>query len=383
MLGSRALRTLLVAAAASNLGDGVTVAAAPLLAASLTTDPRTIGAVGVALTLPWLLFALPSGAVADRADRRWLMVGADLVRAGTIGLLAVAVLAGRASIPVLLVVFCVTTSADTVFHNASQAALPMVVERDGLPRANARFQTVQIAGTTLVGPPLGGVLFAVAAAAPFAVDAASFLISGALLSTLRGRLRPERTGDRSTIWADITEGARWLLAHRVLRTICWVLTLENIVEVAGFVMLVLLAREELGLDARGYGLLLASFAVGGLGGLRSPNGSTSGSGTPAAWSAPPPGWPAPGRCWPPPPAPSSPAWPWRCTALRRCGGTWSPPRSVRRWSPSGFRAGSTAPIGWRAGGRPRWARPPVAWSRPRSACARSMPAPLRWWRCWR
>src|SRR5215211_405673 len=83
MLGSRVLRTLLVAAVASNLGDGVTVAAAPLLAASLTTDPRTIGAVGVALTLPWLLFALPSGAVADRADRRWLMVGADLVRAGT------------------------------------------------------------------------------------------------------------------------------------------------------------------------------------------------------------------------------------------------------------------------------------------------------------
>jgi MFS family permease len=222
MLGSRALRTLLVAAAASNLGDGVTVAAGPLLAASLTTDPRTIGAVGVALTLPWLLFALPSGAIADRADRRWLMVGADLVRAGTIGLLAVAVLVGRASIPVLLVVFFVTTSADTVFHNASQAALPMVVERDGLPRANARFQTVQIAGTTLVGPPLGGVLFAVAAAAPFAVDAASFLISGTLLSTLRGRLRPERTGDPSTIWADIAEGARWLLGHRVLRTICWV-----------------------------------------------------------------------------------------------------------------------------------------------------------------
>ena len=240
MLGSRALRTLLVAAA-SNLGDGVTVAAAPLLAASLTTDPRTFGAVGVALTLPWLLFALPSGAVADRADRRWLMVGADLVRAGTIGLLAVAVLAGRASIPVLLVVFFVTTSADKVFHNASQAALPMVVERDGLPRANARFETGQIAGTTLVGPPLGGVLFAVVAAAPFAVDAASFLISGALLSTLRGRLRPERTGDPSTIWADIVEGA-------------------------GFVMLVLLAREEPGLDARGYGLLLASFAVGGLGG---------------------------------------------------------------------------------------------------------------------
>jgi MFS family permease len=264
MLRSRALRTLLVAAAASNLGDGVTVAAAPLLAASLTEDPRRIGAVGVALTLPWLLFALPSGAVADRADRRWLMVAADLVRAACMGLLALAVLTGEASIPVLLVVFFATTTAYTVFHNASQAALPMVVDRDGLSRANARFQTVQIVGATLVGPPLGGLLFAAAAAAPFALDAASFAVSAALLATLPGRLRPERAEAPSTISADIVEGARWLLGHRVLRTICWVLTLENIAEVAGFVMLVLLAREELGLDARGYGLLLASFAVGGL-----------------------------------------------------------------------------------------------------------------------
>jgi hypothetical protein len=194
------------------------------------------------------------------------MVGADLVRAACMGLLALAVLGGRATIPVLLVIFFLTTSADTVFHNASQAALPMVVDRDALPRANARFQTVQIAGTTLLGPPLGAVLFAAAAAAPFALDAASFLVSGALLATLRGRLRPERTGDPSTIRADIAEGARWLLRHRVLRTICWVLTVENIVEVAGLVMLVLLARQELGLGARGYGLLLAGFAVGGLGG---------------------------------------------------------------------------------------------------------------------
>jgi MFS family permease len=246
------------------LQPGRQATAAPLLAASLTEDPRRIGAVGVALTLPWLLFALPSGAVADRADRRWLMVAADLARTACMGLLALAVLTGQASIPVLLMVFFATTTADTVFRNASQAALPMVVDRDGLPRANARFQTVQIVGTTLVGPPLGGLLFAAAAAAPFALDAASFAVSAALLATLPGRLRPEPAEVPSTIRADIAEGARWLLGHRVLRTICWVLTLENIAEVAGFVMLVLLAREALGLDARGYGVLLASFAVGGL-----------------------------------------------------------------------------------------------------------------------
>ena len=74
----RSFGTLLAAGGLSNVGDGVTLAAAPLLAASITRDPRAIGAIGAAWSLPWLLFALVSGAVADRGDRRWLMVGADL-----------------------------------------------------------------------------------------------------------------------------------------------------------------------------------------------------------------------------------------------------------------------------------------------------------------
>ena len=265
MARSRAFGTLLVAAGVSDLGDGVTLAAAPLLAASLTTDPRAVGAVAMAATLPWLLFALPSGAVADRADRRWLMVGSDVVRAACLCLLALAVLAGRASIPALAAVFFVTTAAQTLFHNASQAALPMVIDRDRLPRANARFQTVQIVGSELAGPALGGLLFAAVAPVPFAVDAASFAVSAGLLAMLPGRLRPHRDPDaHTTLRADIAEGARWLLSHRVLRTICWVLAAENLVEMAGFAMLVLLARQVLDLGPGGYGLLLTGLAVGGL-----------------------------------------------------------------------------------------------------------------------
>jgi predicted MFS family arabinose efflux permease len=383
MLRSRALRTLLVAAAASNLGDGVTVAAAPLLAASLTEDPRRIGAVGVALTLPWLLFALPSGAVADRADRRWLMVAADLARTACMGLLALAVLTGQASIPILLVVFFATTTADTVFHNASQAALPMVVDRDGLPRANARFQTVQIVGATLVGPALGGLLFAAAAAAPFALDAVSFAVSAALLATLPGRLRSERAEAPSTIRADIVEGARWLLGHRVLRTICWVLTLENIAEVAGYVMLVLLAREGLGLDARGYGLLLASSAAGGLlgaavterlhrqaGDAGSLVGATVAMAGARALLA----------------ATTSPAVAGLALALYGFAAVWwnivtasfrqaVVPERLQGRVNSAYRLASWGPA--------RWGRPPAGWSPPRSACAPSTPAPRSWSDCWR
>jgi MFS family permease len=267
---SRSFGTLLAAGAVSNLGDGVTMAAAPLLAASITRDPRAIGAVGAAWSLPWLLFPLLSGAIADRADRRWLMVGADLARTLSLATLALAVAAGRASIPALLVVFFVNATAETVFDTAWQSTLPMVVDRAELPRANGWLQTVEFAGNGLLGPAAGGVLFAAAAAAPFAVDAASFAVSALLVASVPGRLRAAGAGSselpRPTLRADIAEGVRWLLGHRVLRTICWVLAVENIVEMAGFTMLVLLAQDVLGLDARGYGLLLACLAVGGMAG---------------------------------------------------------------------------------------------------------------------
>ena len=262
----RPLATLLAAGAVSSLGDGVTLAAAPLLAASVTRDPRAIAAVRVAWSLPWLLFALVSGAVADRADRRRLMVGADLVRVASLAVLTAAVLGGRASIPALVALFFVNAAAETVFDTAWQSTLPMVVDHDELPRANAWLQTTELAGNGLLGPALGGVLFATAAAAPFAVDAVSFGLSALLLATVPGRFRAAgpAAGRRPTLRADIAEGVRWLLGHRVLRTICWVLAIENIVEMAGLAMLVLLAQDVLGLDARGYGLLLACLAVGGM-----------------------------------------------------------------------------------------------------------------------
>jgi MFS family permease len=267
----RRFGTLLAAGAISNLGDGVTLAAAPLLAASITRDPRAIGAVGAAWSLAWLLFALVSGAVADRGDRRRLMIGADLVRTASLAVLAVAVAAGRPSILLLVAVYFVNAAAETVFDTAWQATLPMVVARGDLPRANGWLQTVDFATNGLLGPAAGGVLFAAAAAAPFAVDAVSFAVSALLLATLPGRFRaaaPDAAAGAAPagrpLRADIAEGVRWLLGHRVLRTICWLLAIENMVEMAGLAMLVLLAQDVLGLGARGYGLLWACLAVGGV-----------------------------------------------------------------------------------------------------------------------
>ena len=126
---------LWTASAVSNLGDGVTLVAGPLLAASLTRDPRLVAGLVVAQRLPWLLFSLVSGALVDRLDRRPVMVTVDAARSVAVGLLGLAVLADAASLPLLYAVFFALGTAETLFDNAAVSILPAVVPRDQLARA--------------------------------------------------------------------------------------------------------------------------------------------------------------------------------------------------------------------------------------------------------
>lgn len=247
----------------SNLGDGVTLAAMPLLAATLTRDPSIVALVTVFTTLPWLLFALIGGALADRLDRRLLMGNADLFRMAAIGGLGVAVLANGESIPLLCAVGFALGTAECLFDNASQAILPMVVDSDVLENANGRLYAAEIVTNQFVGPPLGAVLFALAAAAPFLLDAASFAIAAVLVLMLRGTFRPPAR-PRAALRVDIAEGVRWLRDHTLLRTLAIALGISNLLEQAMFSILVLYALEELDLSEAGYGLLLAAGAVGAL-----------------------------------------------------------------------------------------------------------------------
>jgi hypothetical protein len=169
---------LWTANAVSNLGDGVTLVAGPLLAASLTRDPRLVAGLAVAQRLPWLLFSLVSGALVDRLDRRLLMVRVDAARCVAVGLLGVAVLADAASLPLLYVVFFALGTAETLFDNAAVSILPAVVPRAQLARANGRLLGAQMVANELVAPPLGGLLFAAAAAVPFLLDAGTFAAAG-------------------------------------------------------------------------------------------------------------------------------------------------------------------------------------------------------------
>jgi MFS family permease len=257
---------LWTANAVSNLGDGVTLVAGPLLAASLTRDPRLVAGLAVAQRLPWLLFSLVSGALVDRLDRRLLMVRVDAARCVAVGLLGVAVLADAASLPLLYVVFFALGTAETLFDNAAVSILPAVVPRAQLARANGRLLGAQMVANELVAPPLGGLLFAVAAAVPFLLDAGSFAAAAVLIAAMRGRFRVERpqAAPPTTLRSEIAEGVRWLWRNRLLRIIALALGIMNLTLMATESILVLFAQERLGLGPVGYGALLSSIAVGGI-----------------------------------------------------------------------------------------------------------------------
>lgn len=187
-------RTLWLATASSNLGDGVALVAAPLLAATLTADPAAIAGLTFAQRLPWLLFPILGGALADRLDRRRLMVAVALARAALVAALAAALLTDRASLPLLYAVFFLLSSGETLFDTAAATILPAIVPRVGLPRANARLSAALTVTNQFVGPPLGGALFAVAVALPFLVGAGGLAAAAAILLTLRGTFRAPAEG---------------------------------------------------------------------------------------------------------------------------------------------------------------------------------------------
>jgi MFS family permease len=261
-------KKLWTASTISNLGDGVTLVAAPLLAASLTRDPLLIAGTFFVKQLAWLLFSLHAGAIIDRLDRRFLMGYVDFFRSALIGFLGVAVLLDFAGIPLLYAVFFLIGAAEPLFDNASVAVLPAVVDRQELHKANGRLFAAQIVMGDFVGPPFGGFLFATAAALPFLLDAGTFAAAAALVLALRGRFRVERPEGvaATTLLQEIGEGLRWLLGHRLILALALVLGVAGFAVMGVFSILVLYAQEILGLGGVGYGVLMTAFAAGGVAG---------------------------------------------------------------------------------------------------------------------
>ncbi|NNC92183.1 MAG: MFS transporter [Acidimicrobiia bacterium] len=259
---------LWTASTISNLGDGVVFAAFPLIVASLTRDPIAVSVLAFSLRLPWLLFALPAGAIVDRNDRRRLMVGADLVRATALAILAVALATGDPSLLVLYLVGFLVGMAETIFDSAAEAFLPAIVEPPSLSKANGRLVSARWVANSFIGPPLGAGLFVAAIWLPVAVDAITFLAAAILVVSIAGSFSADRAPQAKTMRADIGEGVRWLWNHRLLRATALMAGGYNLVVSGMVAILVLFAQDEVGLSDLGFGIVLAALGVGGLvGGL--------------------------------------------------------------------------------------------------------------------
>ncbi|QKW22605.1 MFS transporter [Kitasatospora sp. NA04385] len=260
---NRPLRVLLGASVLANTGDGVLRTGLLLVVAHLTGSVDTSSLVMAVTTVPWLLFGIPAGMLADRVSRKAAMVAADGARAVLILAIGAAAWAGEPSLPLLLTLAFLVGVAETVFNTSGETVLPILVPAAELTRANGQLATTVRVTGQFVAPSLAGWLTALAAPVTFLVAGAGYLGSMLRLTALPrdvGRVPPPaRPVERVRPWT----GLAFLARHRAIRmiTVAGVLTtLANTSFLALFVVYATTGPLHLG-DA-GYGVLLSSVGVG-------------------------------------------------------------------------------------------------------------------------
>ena len=260
----RSFRWLLASSIVTNVGDGIALAAGPLLVASQTRDPLLVSMALLAQQLPNLLFGLVAGGVADRFDRRRIVVAVNLGRALVLAVLAATIASGTVSIVVVLATLFVLGTAEVFADVGSSALLPRLVRREFLGLANARLTGSFLLTNQLLAPPIGALLFTVGMALPFAANAACFVLGALLVSRVVTQIAAEPAGERRSFRADLVEGVRWLVAHPPMRTLALTIVAFNVTYGAAWAVLVLYADEHLGMNEIGFGLLTTAIAVGGV-----------------------------------------------------------------------------------------------------------------------
>ncbi|MEU5635037.1 MFS transporter [Streptomyces rishiriensis] len=261
---------LWLASAVSALGDGVRNAALPLLAFSFTDNPVLLSLTTIVTALGMMMAPI-GGVWADIFDRRALLIAIDVCRFAVVGLIALGVLTDTLSLVFVYIAAAVLGMGESVFLVTAQAFLPKVVPAERMTTANGRLHAVQVVLRDSIGQPLGGVLFALTAAAPFLLDGASFLLGVMLLlfPFLR-TLRTDPSGPRTGWWPMVREGLSYLRADPLLMRLALVLGTLNFFTMSLGVLMVLYVVQWLHLPESAYGFFLAANALGGVvGGLGS------------------------------------------------------------------------------------------------------------------
>ncbi len=249
----------------SNLGDGIGLAAGPLLIASQTQDPLLVALGALLQRLPWLVFGLYAGVLADRVDRRGLVVGVNLMRAAVLAAVTGALVGGYVNVTVVLVAMLLLGTAEVFADTATGTLLPMVVAKRDLGIGNARVMAGLLTANQLVGPAVGAGLFAAGMAWPFLTQGLCVALGAVLVSRMRLPAL-HRSAEHSHVRRDILEGFRWTWGNPAVRTLTLAIVSFNVTFGAAWSVLVLYATQQLGLGAVGFGLLTSVGAAGGLAG---------------------------------------------------------------------------------------------------------------------
>ncbi|HEU5331671.1 MAG TPA: MFS transporter [Actinocrinis sp.] len=260
-------------AAVSNLGSNASSVAYPLLVLALTRSPADAGLTGFVALLPQLLFQLPAGALADRWNRKRVMVWCDLLRALALGSLAASLLWWRLSLAQILVVGVVEGTLTVCYRIAASAAVPNVVHPSQLTLALSRNEA-RTRGAAMVGQPLGGALFGVARSVPFLFDACSYVVSLSTLLLIKADFqvarKPTAPARPAALVRDIREGVAWLWGHSFLRVTTLLIAGSNLMFQALFLAVIVLV-EHGGARPTAIGLMFGIAAVGGvLGSMAAP-----------------------------------------------------------------------------------------------------------------
>ncbi|HUR16487.1 MAG TPA: MFS transporter [Candidatus Limnocylindrales bacterium] len=264
----RDFRWLLSSSLINNTGDGIVLAAGPLLVASQTRDPFMVSLAVMFEYLPALLFAVPAGGIADRFDRRRIVVLSNVARALVLAFVVATIVTGNVNIALVLAAIFLLGTAETFADTTASTLLPIIVEKQDLGIANARMQGGFILLNQLVVPPIGAFLFAAGMAIPFGVNAVAFLFGAVLISRISadvGRVTRHASGATPKgFGTDLVDGLRWIAHNVPMRTLALTIFAFNVTYGAAWGVLVLYAGDRLGMDAVGFGLLTTAAAAGGI-----------------------------------------------------------------------------------------------------------------------
>jgi MFS family permease len=253
----------------SNLADGVMLAAVPLLAISLTDSPVLISLIGAMVMLPWLLFAIPIGAIVDRVDRRYIFAGANASRSAVVGVLALLIALGHVTIFWLLAAAFIIGVCEVAADTTAQSLIPQILEEKDFEKGNSRLQISETVIQGFIGAPISGFIYALAIYLPFFINSLGFAISALLALKIPVKYLQDirQEGEEKTerqFVADMKFGIAYLFNQKVLRRLVVTTATIGLCYSMGSATMVLFIIKELGLQERFFGVILAIQGVGAI-----------------------------------------------------------------------------------------------------------------------